>query len=389
MKKIAIYSFFNSHNIGDILIADQIKKLFSNRIDCVFFDIGDGSNAALCSLKKFSHKENRNTIKAKLLKTPFLGDLIRSILYFSSKKYHNILQSAENSDIVIFAGGNQLMELYSFPTDIITYYKVVKKLKKQNKIVCFCFCGTGPFKSKLSEKIAAKILKLADFISVRDEYSLALTKKYLPNKNIDIWCDPVLLMKNNTTNNNFAKAIGINVYFGHDSKFKKMMYNSYVSVIKLLRENFPEIKLYLFSSELTDINDIISIKDFFADDDMIIIEEILSAEDLFAFYNNVDIVLAARMHTAITATISNLPVVTIAWQKKVSAFTSLMKNQEFNFDLETFFHKPNLVYEIIKYLIENRNDIINKNLTTLSDLRNETTKKFNRFIKLLEEENEL
>lgn len=385
MIKTAVLSFFESYNIGDVLIASQIRELFSKKENCDFFDISTGKNAFDCGLKKVGAESSSNALKKHMLSIPILGDIIHTIVALKSKTYKNIYYAVKDYDTVIFAGGNQVMELKRFPTSVISFYRLVRHLNKDGKRICFCFSGVGPFKSKLSEKIAKRIFSLADFISVRDEYSHKWIKKFCPQKWIELWCDPVLLIDSDNNNGfNIKNAIGINTYFGHDSKYKVHMKNAYISIIKELCSKNNDILIYLFSSELTDKEDIEVIKSNFATNDRIIVRNIDSKATLFSFYKEVDIILAARMHTAITATISNLPVLTVAWQEKVTAFMNLMNNEQFNYGIKEFILNPQIVAENLMMCIAKRKEIINKNIERLDYLRNDTTIKLDRFINSLE-----
>lgn len=385
MRKIAVYSFFESYNIGDILIAQQVKKLFNS--DCAefsFFDISSGKVDSLCQLKNEVVFDSSKTFKRKILNIPFLGDFFRNIVCLKSKNYKPICSAAKDFDTVVFAGGNQVMELYRLPTNIINFYRTIKRLKRENKYICFCFCGIGPFKSRLSEKIAKKIFSMADFISVRDAYSLGFAKKFAPEKNVEIWCDPVLFREVSTGRGN-KNAIGINTYFGHDSGYRDAMQKAFAELIKELRSKLNTTDIYLFSSELTDRTDIKSIKSYFNNDDKVIEQEIYSEDELFDFYNEVDTVFAARMHTAITATVSGLPVLTVAWQKKVEAFMELMDNSDLNFTTAEFTSNPNQVAEKLIFSIENKEKIVEKNHQSLTRLRDNTSDKLGKFISTLED----
>lgn len=386
MKKITVFSFFQSWNIGDILIAEQIKKLLSEPyFECAYFDIISGKPYYDCALTNTVAQSRFTSFKKKIIKLYILGDLICSFLSFKSTRYKKICSAAEDSELVIFAGGNQIMELGRLPTGIIQTYRAIKKLKKDGKKVYLCFCGIGPFKSRLSVKYARKILKLVDFVSVRDNYSLNWVKELSPEKKAEIWCDPVLMLDSKPQNQGFKNAVGINSYFGHDVSCRKKMCNSYIELIRKLRQNNKDLTVYLFSSELTDIADIERIKKCFSDDDGVIVEKISSKDELFEFYNKVDAVVAARMHTAITCVICNLPIVTVAWQDKVSSFMQLMEIPKFNFTVSEFVSDTDLVLNKLLYTFNNSKQITEKNKQRSRLLTQETVEKLDVFLKGLEE----
>lgn len=386
MRKITVLSFFQSCNIGDVLIANQIKNLLSGySFECSYFDITSGKPYYNCALTKSVSNKGFSGFKKKIIKLYILGDLICSFLNFKSTRYKKICSAARDSEIIVFAGGNQIMELNMLPTGIIQMYRAVKTFKKNGKKVYFCFSGIGPFKSRLSVKYARKILKLADFVSVRDDYSLNWVKKLSPEKNAEIWCDPVLMLDSKPQNQGFKNAVGINSYFGHDTRCRKKMCDSYIELIRKLRQNDKDLKVYLFSSELTDIADIELIKKSFLDDEKVIAEKISSKEELFEFYNKIDAVVAARMHTAITCAVCHLPMITVSWQGKVSSFMQLMEIPEFNFTVSEFVSDTDLVLNKLLYIIENSKAIIDKNEQRIKFLSQNTITKLDIFSKGLEE----
>lgn len=383
MKKIAVFSFFESYNIGDILIAQRVKEIFSE-YNCKYYSITDGKPAIECGLKHKNIKTgNSKSIKSMILETPICGDFVRMYSSLKSKDYLNVLKNCEECETVVFAGGNIIMELNKFPTGIIHFQRIVKGLKANGKKVCFLFAGMGPFKCKKSFKIAKKIFEMSDFISVRDEYSYQTVKKAVPEKEVEIWCDPVLVGNQENLNTKKSNVIGINVYFGNSNKEKKIE-KSFVSVINSLLLRFSGHDIVLFSSELNDYRNVLAVKENFPDNERVRIEYADCAEALFAIYSRIDAVLTLRMHTLITAVISGLPAVSVSWQPKVSSFMDLLNNSGLNITLDKFIDDSQTVFEKMVYIIENSDEITEKNFKTIEKLKEETLNKMDKLISVLE-----
>ena len=386
MRKAAVFSFFESYNIGDVLIARQVKEIFSKQdLNCDFFDIVSGKSEKECGLMKSVSSTPISKFKKKIVTSLLLGDFIHFLSALKSTSYKKICRAAETYDTVIFAGGNQVMELGMLPSSIIGTYRAVKTLKKSGKKIAFCFCGIGPFKSCISKKIAKKIFTLADFVSVRDDYSREWAEKFLPQKQVEIWCDPVLMVAPERKVLTLKNAVGINAYFGHDARYRAKMRKSYIRLIKKLRQRNKDLTINLFSSELTDIDDLKTLKSDFLNDQKVIVRNIDSKESLFEFYGEIDAVIATRMHTAITSTICGLPILTIAWQSKVSSFMSYMENSEFNFAISEFISNSDTVNEKLDYVLENLEKIVDRNMQKLKLLNQGTKEKINRFFEELRE----
>lgn len=382
MKKKAVYSFFDSYNIGDILISEQVEKLFAHH-NCDFFNIGDGrpkSNEG--GLKRDYSANEKKTFKRLLLNTPMIKDIIGFVYALKSSKHKDICRSSQNADKVIFAGGNQIMELNRLPSNIIVFYRAIKMLKKQGKKIYFLFCGIGPFFSPVSKLYAKKILQFANFISVRDGFSAYWAEKLIPHKGYELWCDPVLLMQGKGIVAE-KKAIGINVYFGHEKKHKKRMKAAFLRVIGQIRKQEKQMPIYLFSSELTDISDINEIKEHFIHDKNVIVKKVESPDSLFKLYRETMAVLGTRMHTVITATISRVPVLSIAWQGKVEAVMELLENGERNYSVNDFVTCPE---KVAKNLILAARDFekTEKVSIRLNEIKQKTELSFNKFLLELE-----
>ena len=379
MKKVAVYSFFESHNIGDILIAQNVKTIFSKIENASFFNVGDGKNAEDCSLK-MRKNGSINSGKKFLLSIPFIGNCIHTISSMRSKAYMKVVSSAKERDVVIFAGGNLIMDLNKyFPSNLIGLYRAVKALKREGKKICFCFCGVGPFCSASAKRTARKILAYADFISVRDNYSFNLVKELLPSVNAELWCDPVLVSFNEREAEKTDTALGVNVYFGHKKEYFDKMENAFVSVVKNLRERYPDRDVVLFSSELTDIDNIKSVKAYFDEDSKVIVKNIESADELYELYKEVAAVIGTRMHTVITATTCGLPVVAISWQGKVRSLMELIDNSAYCFDIDFFVNNSSEASEKLVFCLENSESIVLKNRENIEKIAIDTTDRINNF----------
>lgn len=380
MKKVTLFSFFNSYNIGDILIAKTTAGLFSEKFDCTLCNIVSGKECSGLNLdvSEFNISSNKG-LKYKILYAPLIGDLIFSLKSKTSRVPNNALESSRTSELAIFAGGNSIMNLKLFPNEINVTYATIKALKEQGIRVAYCFCGVGPFKSKRSLRLAKKALELIDFISVRDNASYELVKSLVPEKEVEIWRDPVLLEKYDGACEE-SKTIGINVYFGADKRLHNSVKNGFVQLIKHLRENYSDYKIKLFSSELTDIDHILSVKAEFESDEAVFVENIKTTNQLFEMYKSVDVVLGTRMHTIITSMISKKAVISISWQAKVTSLVEYFENQDYNFELSYLISNPCEIAEKLMECLKNREEIINKNQEKLTNVRNETKEKFEKFI---------
>lgn len=377
MKKLTVFSFFNSSNIGDLLIAECALNFFLGLQNCSFCDISgeriDVDQWRKKNLQKQTSScctESIGKIKKALLK----NNITRSVISFYKANQsvipQNILKNTEDSETVVYFGGNLVMELCKLPTSILVLYRSIRALKSCGKKVFLCAVGVGPFNNRKSRKIASEIFALADGISVRDDASYQLVKELAPQKEVSILRDPVLTVNYAYTASEEKKAIGVNVYFGPDKIMFKKMKEPFSKAVAYLRRTYPEYMIYLFSSEKMDYPDSIAIKADFTEDHMVVVKEIGTADDLFALHNQVDCVIGTRMHTVITAMVSHKPVLTIAWQRKVTSLMDYFENTQWNIPMQTFAKEPAAFQRKFDSLMGSRECVTQKNAQKISEIKN-------------------
>lgn len=367
MKKIAIISFFESRNIGDILIGRQLCSLFGKYAECVCIDFSATevyapSGQAVC----LAEEEGTSSIlKKKLRKNEMLWELLvqirmRIMLKIRYKKLKPILNEC---DMIILAGGNMIMDLNCFPAYTYKTYYGIKTAVKSGKKNAVLFVGAGPFKNKRQRNFAGKIAELTDYISVRDELSKKLMDTICPKKMINIWNDPVFTMDSPIKKYNQNKCIGVSIFFGTDLSRYETVRNAYRDIIQKLRKKFPEYRIKLFSSEIGDFKQVTEVYGMI-NDDGVTIASAATADELFNIYSELDIVLAARMHSMIIGLVCGKPVIGFSWQEKVDGLMKLMDMQDRNFKMsEMEDNIGNIVgkaEEIINNMQENVEDISTK-----------------------------
>jgi len=356
MKSVLFVSFFTSHNIGDILISDRASELFATHINLrkanfSTYELVD--SARLIGMEESTL--SRGVIRNLTSKHPFVQELAGFLKLISKPNYSRIKEISDQVDTVIFCGGNMVMDLGCLPILTLAMYKDIKSFIKLGKNIAFCFIGVGPFNNKIQKKYAAKIFSAASFISVRDNPSYLLLKSIAPDINAEVWRDPVLTL-DPPSGIQTADGIGINVYFGNDknTRSRKKKAKAFVKIILRLRTMLPKYTVYLFSSELTDINDIVEVYALLPQQDSKIIKlSIQNAEDLFSLYNNIKVILGTRMHTLITSLICRKPVTSLVWQEKVRGLISYFEMENTMFSLNDIDNHVAEISASIQYCINN------------------------------------
>ena len=159
-KKYCISGYYGFDNFGDETI---LKILVEN-------------------LKKF---ESEITVfSSNPLKTSEKLD-VKSVKSFGLK---GVINALKQTDYLISGGGSLLQDVTS-KKSLIYYLGVIFLAQLFKKKTIIFAQGIGPINDKFLQKITKFLLKKCDYISVRDEKSLALLKDW--NINAELCSDPV------------------------------------------------------------------------------------------------------------------------------------------------------------------------------------------------------
>lgn len=354
MMRIRIYSWFNSRNIGDILIAQSISDIFSDYGVCEYYDITSGQSVEHPTL--LFPGSNCGGIKNKILNNVVLRNGIDFIYAFKGNKIQPYKGVRHECDLAVFAGGNSLMDIEPFlPSESIVTYRRIKELKRQGVRIIYCFSGVGPYVNPISSIFARKTLQEIDFISVRDNASYELCKQLGRSDYLEIWRDPVLMLSP-TISEKKKDTIAINVYFGSDYRLKEKMRDSYVNLVKSVREKYPDMKITLFATDTGDVADVDCIIEKVSQENGISIKEIKNEADLFDLYSESCIMFGMRMHSLITAVISGVQIVAVGWQKKVEALMEYLELEDRLVTQGSFCEDYHVVLPLISRAFENQED---------------------------------
>lgn len=356
-KKGIIVSFFNSGNMGDILICQQMKAMAERYWDtyCVDFSttrrVSDvqqiSTNTVNSAIRKYIKKcinciiPNRSLITyLKIMKT-------------IPRIYSDLLKD-DSINLLIIGGGNMLMDTTIFPCYISKVYYALRTAKKHNKKTALICTGAGPIRNRFQLWYMKRALELCDFVSVRDIYSADLLNEICPDKEIEVWYDPAMSVDGKISHK--SKSIGICVFFGTDKKRFEVVRQAYKNLILKLKQQFPEYRIVLFASEISDYSHVDMLYSEFKNGE-IDVKRISTVQELLNIYEEIDVLISARMHGMITSLVRRTPVIGIGWQKKFEGLAE-------HFDM-----KDRLVkIENIEYQID---DIVNKVDSILADLDNE------------------
>jgi len=248
-----------------------------------------------------------------------------------------------HTDLFVFGGGGLLQDLTS-SWSIYYYLGLILLAKLFFKKVFLISQGVGPIRRRISRKVTGIILGFVDLITVRDELSKFELGKLNGNLSVSIVPDPVfnldrftftskagiyspsLLSERRGSPSNEQPAIGICLQgWGKDERFKQRVKEICDELVRKIESKIIFIPFHKLE-DLKISKDII--RNSTNDYQLFIWQDI---EDLFGFYNKIDLILGMRLHSVILACLLGKPFVAVSlpqthplYDPKVEGFLELL-----------------------------------------------------------------
>ncbi len=223
-----------------------------------------------------------------------------------------------HTDLFVFGGGGLLQDLTG-SRSICYYLGLILLAKLFFKKVFLVSQGVGPIRRRISRKVTGIILGFVDLITVRDELSKFELGKLNKNLSVSIVPDPVF----NLDRFAFRKEVAINEQpaigvclqgWGKDERFKQR-------VREICDELVGKIESKIIFIPFHKLEDLKISKDIIGnrtnDYQLFLWQDV---EDLFEFYNKIDLILGMRLHSIILACLFEKPFVAISLPKTHSLY---------------------------------------------------------------------
>lgn len=318
--KFLLVSRFNTQNIGDLVISNQLKRELEKYAEtsCLslfgkidqFCDINNIRNDS----SNISNSQNTSNISKAIQKLK-----IKTNELFKKRRIERLLDS--NTTMVI-GGGNMLCDLNHKSDSTKRFLPFINAaIKKKSKIFAIDI-GIGPFATKQQYDKSIQLLNKFDHISFRDVGSYL---KYIDNKGekdkAEISVDPAFFFNKKSHREALIKnKVGINIIdirlLGKGEHEFRLMQESFIELARSIRDNL-ECKVIFFATDLSDESALQVIEDLISCEPGIEIRKINGYNDLILLYTSIDVLIGTRMHSLILAFNQLLPVVGLSWQDKV------------------------------------------------------------------------
>ncbi|KNZ42529.1 polysaccharide pyruvyl transferase family protein [Acetobacterium bakii] len=336
--KCLLISFFNSDNLGDLVISDILYNYVKIKFCTVKMSYGSNPFG-------FSDINGMDNVRGIKKKQIFKNNLYILILicrlekilewYRGNHKNELEIQIEEKiveNDIIIIGGGNMIFDVDKFSCSAKTFKTIIDIAKKSDKKVFAISIGIGPFVTDLQEKKAVDALNMCDVITFRDSKSKEIYNKYYKDKKAILTIDPVFMLPYCVEDNRSKtdNIIAINLFDNRLVKEKQKKYieikNGYIELILRILSK-TNSKVILFS---TDLNDYEMINEVYGEiiSSNLEVMYISGFDDLIYLYSKINLLIGCRMHSMIIAYTQHIPVIGFSWQPKVDAFFEIINQQE-------------------------------------------------------------
>lgn len=353
MPRCLVASFFNSSNIGDKLIAHTLQESFDSEflVQCVDFNevIIRQDDLCISAAYKKAKPSHLSHLKTKL------GPLVAAWLNARHPKWRVYQRLLEHSNCLIIGGGNMLMDLGRFPIYTYSFYRFISMAKRCGLPIYVMDIGVGPFQTRWQRRLAWRSLRMASYISVRDEKSQSQFGIGVVSR------DPAFLLDPVAQHTTMSGRIGLCIY-RQDNMLFPGGYPAYVAaIIELVHSllyRYPDKQVVLYSTERCDYQ---AIDDVFSDGagfgPAVSVSHVTSLKEVLALYATFDIVIAMRMHSLIIALTQGIPCIALSWQDKITDLFRMCGLSNFVFALPSLPEKIPQVVSAVGTIEERYNEI--------------------------------
>lgn len=293
-----------------------------------FDNIGD--EAVLYSIVNLLKKEIPNVQITVLSNNPEKTKSTYGVESVNRWDLKAIIKAIKQSDLLVSGGGSLLQDVTSSKT-VPYYLAIVKIAQLLKKKVVFYSQGIGPVNKGFSRFLIKHIVNKVDGIFVREPASKALLEEIGIKKEIHVAIDPVIGIEcKNNKQVVSGKSVGVYLRPWHDKAHDEKLLQGLSEGLKLLAQN--GYKLYLIPMHYDqdreiafEIEKVLTTgKDCISKEAVVVVDKMLSIEEVLNYTNSFDMVIGMRLHSLIMAAATKVPMIGLSYDPKVTAFMKEM-----------------------------------------------------------------
>lgn len=337
--KLLLISFFNSTNIGDIMIGEKLGEIAENFFEVEKLSYTDSYNYDDININQTARtKVILSLIRKNIEKIGFRKFVYYFRWQFRKPDISRMYDRISNAELLVIGGGNMIFDLSENSFSANMFDAVVRIAKKKNKKIFAISLGIGPFQNKEQEYYAVKALSKCDYITFRDQTSYDIFIKYnKKHKNVFVSIDPVFLTPQLTNVEKIPKYIALNIInrkliADSDDQYQNLIMD-YALLTDELVKKFAH-RIVLFTTEFADQQAVDDVYQFVENKNMVDIRTINNANSLIDLYQDTLVLIGTRMHSMIVAHTQLVPIIGLSWQQKVVALFEIIDSKDalFSYD---------------------------------------------------------
>ncbi|WP_110927019.1 polysaccharide pyruvyl transferase family protein [Bacillus massiliglaciei] len=365
MKKILIINAHSSKNKGDaaiiISMIQSLKKFIPDAkltVSSRYPEDDDIYKEYGCDVvEQITRFPGKNLSFVKRLN--FLLNEISDVNKFHknnvvpSNRNPEIFEAYTNADLIISCGGGFLYShpKYHIEASLIMHLAQIYFAKKLGKKVLIYSQSIGPFRSKLSKKIANNVLKKVDVITIREKLSKGFLEEININNSVIVG-DSAFVMGYNQevakenelieiNNNQLNVGITVRQWVFPGKENTKYFYEKYIKsvaeTIELLINKY-DANVYLvpqvtgptpIEDDRISNNHILEKLSNNIKEKVNTLKKDYSPQELKTIYSKFDIFIGTRMHSNIFSLSSQVPTVAISYEPKTTGIMQSLGLSEF------------------------------------------------------------
>lgn len=353
--KIILISFFDSYNLGDLLISKNIFDSLKGHT-VIPFDFPTAKRVGKISTSV--NREQPHAIKKACALKRFCAEIYCWLALTLKKEIWQSYRNAlKDSDMVIIGGGNLIMDTGYAPCYTYLLYRYIKIAGQYGKKARVLSVGVGPFNNFLQSLYARIALNKCEYIGVRDSYSLNQCEKLRIKIKAVRTADAAFALENPECKKEKTHKIGLclaNFLCVSDFCSEKTYFSLSAKLIELLSQSFSNYDIEVFSTEKRDYITIENIFEAYDFSDNVKIKRIYSLSEAIDFYKQQDFVVGMRMHSLIIAMLCHIPCFGIGWQKKVDSLFDISHGTDRCTDFIRLLKAPEA---FVKYIFDKTKDM--------------------------------
>jgi len=307
---VLVLGLVGADNTGDELISIATERFLRDRLGITHIGVFSLAPARTArqrqhiSVYPFHRRFDRTWLRS-------LGEMIRTV-----RRY----------DLLMLGGGGLLQDVHSWATPI-QFLMPGLLAALLGKRIWINNLGIGPLRRKTNRRFTAAALELYDLITVRDDYSRRYLAELKLKNRVTLGMDPVFWLRNDFRIPKAERAvpeIGISLRYWPGFELE-----SFTRALSQLHDRY-QFKCVLYPFEEADSGGDSALLQDLGNRleqlgvDYQLLPPFRDPLDLCSAINRVDYFIGMRYHSVITAAISGLPVIALAYDNKVSALGDLL-----------------------------------------------------------------